>query len=50
MTFTSEQTLPCHIHTKLAQLRANKSPPLQSYLHAVNPDTNMPQCPLVTYT
>ena len=30
---SSEQTLPCHMHTKLAQLRANKSPLLQSYLH-----------------
>ena len=23
---SSEQTLPCHIHTKLVQLKANKSP------------------------
>ena len=34
------------MRTKLAQLRANKSPLLQSYLHTVNPDTYMPQCPL----
>ena len=25
----SKQTLPCHMHTKMAQLRANKSPLLQ---------------------
>ena len=36
---SSEQTLPCHMHTKLAQLRANKSPLLESYLHTVNPNT-----------
>ena len=48
---SSEQTLPCHMHTKLAQLRANKSPLLQSYLHTVNPDTYMPQSPLcLTHT
>ena len=35
----SEQTLPRHMRTKLAQLRANKSPLLQSYLHTVNPET-----------
>ena len=29
------------MHTKLAQLRANKSPLLQSYLHTVNPETYM---------
>ena len=32
--------------TKLAQLRANKSPVSQSYLHTVNPSTYMSQCPL----
>ena len=42
----SEQTLPCHMHTKLAQLRANKSPLSQSYLHNSEPKTYMPQCPL----
>ena len=31
-----------HMCTKLAQLRANKSP----LLHTVNHDTDMPQCPL----
>ena len=39
----SEQTLPCHMHTKLAQLRANKSPLLQSDQHTVNPENYMPQ-------
>ena len=34
------------MRTKLAQLRANKSPLLQSYLHTVNPDTYTPQCAL----
>ena len=34
------------MRTKLAQLKVNKSPLLQSYLHIVNPDTYMPQCPL----
>ena len=43
---SSKQTLPCHLHTKLAQLRANKSPLLQSYLRTVNPETYTPQCPL----
>ena len=38
-----EQTLPCHMCTKLAQLRANKSTLLQSYLHTVNPETYTPQ-------
>ena len=42
----SEQTLPRHMRTKLAQLRANKSTLLQSYLHTVNPETYMPQFPL----
>ena len=39
----SEQTLPCHKCTKLAQLRANKSPLIKSYLHTVNPKTYTPQ-------
>ena len=43
--YSSEQTLPRHMQTKLAQLRANKSPLLQSYLHTVNHQTCMPQCP-----
>ena len=34
------------MHTKLAQLKANKLPLLQSYLHTVNPETYTPQCPL----
>ena len=37
--YLSEQILLCHMHTKLAQLRAKKLPPLQSYLHTVNLDT-----------
>ena len=41
-----EQTLPHHMRTKLAQLRANKSPFLQSYLHTVNPETYTSQCSL----
>ena len=41
-----EQTLLCHMHTKLAQFRANKSLLLQSYLHTVNPETYTLQCPL----
>ena len=43
---SSKQTLPRHMCAKLAQLRANKSPLLQSYLKAENPKTYMPQCPL----
>ena len=43
---SSEQTLPCHMCTKLAHLRANKLPLLQNYLHTVNPESYMPQCPL----
>ena len=35
---SSEQTLPRHMHAKLAPL-------LQSYLHTVNPETYTPQCP-----
>ena len=42
----SEKILPRHMRTNLAQLRANKSPLLQSYLHTVNPETYMSQCPL----
>ena len=34
------------MRTKLAQLRANKLPLLQSYLHTVNSETYTPQCPL----
>ena len=45
---SSEQTLPCHMPTKLAQLKANKSPLLQSYLHTVNHETYMP-CPHYVY-
>ena len=41
---SSEQTLPRHMRTKLASLRANKSPLLKSCLHTVNPETYMPQC------
>ena len=36
---SSEQTLRCHMYIKLAQLRANKSPLLQSCMHIVNPET-----------
>ena len=43
---SSEQTLPHHMHRKLTQLKANKSPLLQSYLHTVNPEIYTPQCPL----
>ena len=42
----SEQTLPRHMRTKLAKLRANKSLLLQSYIHAVNPETYTSRCPL----
>ena len=41
-----EQTLPCHMRTKLAQLKANKSPIFPSYLPTANPETYTPQCPL----
>ena len=41
-----EQTLPRHMRTKLARLRANKSPLLEIYLHTVNSKTYTPQCPL----
>ena len=44
--YSSEQTLPCYMHTKLAQLRASKLPLLQSCPHTVNPKTYMPQWPL----
>ena len=30
-----EHILPCHMRTKLARLRANKSPLFQRYLHTV---------------
>ena len=43
---SAEQTLPHRTRTTLAQLRANKSILLQSYLHTVNHETYMPQCPL----
>ena len=42
----SEQILPHHMCAKLPQLRVNKSPLSQSYLHTVNPETYTPQCPL----
>ena len=40
--YYSEKTLPRHMRTKLAQLRANKSLLLQRYLHTVNPNTFTP--------
>ena len=43
---SSKQTLSRHLRTKLAQLRANQSPPLLSYLHTVYPDTYTLQCSL----
>ena len=43
---SSEQSLPRHMLTKLAQFRAKKPRLLQSYLHTVNPETYMPQRPL----
>ena len=46
---SSEQTLPRHMRTKLAQLRTDKSPLLQGYLHTVNPNTYTPQCPLYLF-
>ena len=42
----SEQILPRHMRAKLPQLRANKSPLSQSYLHTVYPETYTPQCSL----
>ena len=36
----------CHMGTKLAQLRANNSPLLQSYLYSINLDTYTPRSPL----
>ena len=55
MTFIHQkllkQTLLCHMCTKMAQLKANKSPLLLSYLHIVNLDTYMPQWSLyLTHT
>ena len=43
---SSEQTLLCHILTKLAQLGGNKLSLFQSYIHTGNPDTYVPQCTL----
>ena len=43
---SSEQTFACHMRKKMSQLRANKSPLLQSNIHTVNPKTYMPQCSL----
>ena len=43
---SSEQTLPRHMRIKLAQLRTNKLPLLQSYLHTVSPNTYTPQSSL----
>ena len=40
----SEKILPSHMHTKLPQLRANKSPLLQAYLHTANSETYMSHC------
>ena len=40
--YSTEQSLPHYMHTKVAQLRANKSPLLQSYLHTLNLDTYTP--------
>ena len=42
----TEQTLPRHLRTRLAQLRTNKSPLLHSYLHKLNPNSHTPLCPL----
>ena len=39
---STEQSLPHYMHTKLAQLTANKSPFFQSYLHKLNLDTYTP--------
>ena len=45
MTFIyQKKILPSHMHTKLPQLRANKSPLLQAYLHTANSETYMPHC------
>ena len=43
---SSQQTLRRYMRTKPAQLRANKSPLLRSYLPTVKLDTYTPQCPL----
>ena len=44
---TSEESLTKHKRRTLAQLRTNKSPFLQSYLHKIDPQTNpSPHCPL----
>ena len=43
----NEETLPRKIRRNLAQLRTNKSPLLQSYLHNIDPNTHIsPNCPL----
>ena len=47
---SSEQTIPRHMRTKLTRLRANKLPPLQSYLHIINPETYMPECSCLSHT
>ena len=47
---SSEQILPRHKRTKLAQLRAKKSPLLKNYLHTVNPDTYTPRCSIRVHT
>ena len=44
--YSSEQTSPHHIHTKLAQLKVNKSSLLHSYLYTVSPEFTM----FVTHT
>ena len=47
----SEQDLPRHTRRALAQLRTNKSPLLQEYLHKIDP-VNHPSsaCPLCNYS
>ena len=42
----SEETLPRATRTLLAQVRAGKSPLLQTYLHLIQPQTYSPLCPL----
>ena len=46
MTFIYQNKHYHVMRTKLAQLRSNKLPLSQSYLHTVNPETYTPQCPL----
>ena len=53
MTFINKNKnyhAPCVLRTKLAQLRANKSPLSQSYQHTVNPDTYTSQSQLCLET